>query len=152
MREDHIERVFPSYFGNLTLPPEAKEQEIEVFRACRTHKLERESFLCTYEENGFKITAGKREDDPQEYCMSTYAKLRDVRRFVIVDSKYQPPWGLAKGHTRGENGVSCMTKAWKEKHRSSHVDYWLYDGAEPWTAFELVDYDAEYEKTISKRE
>lgn len=151
MNGEQMKKVFPAYFSNFQLPAAAKEQEIAVYRACRTHKLERESFLCTYEENGIRITAGGKEDDPQEYCMSTYAKLKDVRRFVVADSKYQPPWTLAKGHTTVKDGVSCGTKEWKEKHKSSHVDDWLYEGAEPWTAFELIDYDEEYERTISKR-
>lgn len=150
MRDEQIKKVFPAFFENFQLPAEAKEQEIAVYRACRTRKLERESFLCTYEENGFRITADGKEDDPQEYCMSTYAKLKDVSRFVVVDSKYQPPWALAKGHTTAKDGVSCATRDWKEKYRSSHVDDWLYEGAEPWTAFELVDYDEELERTVSK--
>ena len=149
MRDEQIKKVFPAFFENFQLPAEAKEQEIAVYRACRTRKLERESFLCTYEENGFRITADGKEDDPQEYCMSTYAKLKDVSRFVVVDSKYQPPWALAKGHTTAKDGVSCATKDWKEC-KSSHVDDWLYEGAEPWTAFELVDYDEELERTVSK--
>lgn len=82
--------------------------------------------------------------------MSTYAKLKDVSRFVVVDSKYQPPWALAKGHTTAKDGLSCATRDWKEKYRSSHVDDWLYEGAEPWTAFGLVDYDEELERTVSK--
>ena len=146
MNGEQMKKVFPAYFSNFQLPAAAKEQEIAVYRACRTHKLERESFLCTYEENGFRITAGGKEDDPQEYCMSTYAKLKDVRRFVVADSRYQPPWTLAKGHTTVKDGVSCGTKEWKEKHKSSHVDDWLYEGAEPWTAFELIDYDEEYDE------
>ena len=151
MNGEQMKKVFPAYFCNFQLPAAAKEQKIAVYRACRTHKLERESFLCTYEENGFRIKVGGKEDDPQEYCMSTYAKLKDVRRFVVADSKYQPPWTLAKGHTTVKDGVLCGTKEGKEKHKSSHVDDWLYEGAEPWTAFELIDYDEEYERTISKR-
>lgn len=145
-----MKKIFPSYFSNFQLPSAAKEQEIEVYRACPTRKLERASFLNTYEQNGFKVTVGKETDDPQEYCMSTYTKLRDVKRFVAVDSRYDPPWALAKGHTTVYDGKSCKSKDWKESCKNSHVDYWLYDGAEPWVAFELTEYEQEHEKNISK--
>lgn len=150
---EKAKKVFPSYFSNFSykIPLAAKEQTLEVYRACPTRKLERESFLNTYEQNGFKVTADKSEEDPQEYCLSTYAKLKDVKRFVTIDSKYQPPWALAKGHTTAEGGMSCQTKEWKVGYHGSHVDYWLYECAEPWTAFELIDYDEEYEKVVSKR-
>ncbi|MBQ9521997.1 MAG: hypothetical protein IJR72_05445 [Oscillospiraceae bacterium] len=145
MTEQLAKKVFPAYFENFTLPETAQEQEIEVYRACRTRKIERESFLNTYEENSFKVPPDKTEDDPQVYCLSTYRKLRDVKRFVIADSKYQPPWALAKGHTTKVDGLSCETKSWKKKFRSSHVDWWLYEGAEPWLAFEVTTYEKETE-------
>lgn len=138
-------KVFPEYFKNFALPGEAIEQEIPVYRACRTHKIEKKSFLNTYEENGFMNSPGALLDDPQEYCLSTFAKLRDVKRFVVIDSRYQPPWMLAKGHTTKIDGVSCKTSDWKPT-KSSHVDWWLYRDAKPWLAFEPVDYNDEYEK------
>lgn len=148
MDERNIRKVFPNYFKNFQLPSEAREQEIVVYRACRSHKLDKESFMNTYEENGFKISVGKQEDDPQEYCMSTCFRLKDIRRFVVIDSKFQPPLSLAKGKTSGRNGVSCITKEWKPSTKSSHVDYWLYENATPWEDFEMVDY--ENEKNISE--
>ena len=143
-------KLFPKYFENIELPTVAKEQVIEVYRACSTRKIERESFLNTYEENGNQISVGGKLDDPQEYCLSTYFKLNDVKRFVVIDSKYQPPWTLAKGHTTKEDGVSCKSKEWK-KTRSSHVDWWLYLGAEPWLVFEEVLYDEEFERISSRK-
>ena len=137
-----IQKVFPAYFANFRMPDAAVEQEINVYRACPTHKIEKASFLNTYEENGFKVTAGGEIDDPQEYCMSTFIRLKDVKRFVIIDSKYQPPWLLAKGKTTKVDGPSCETKAWK-RTKNSHVDWWLYEDAEPWLAFEETNYERE---------
>ena len=43
------EKKFPSYFVNFQIPEWAREQKLEVYRACRTGKVERESFLnCSY--------------------------------------------------------------------------------------------------------
>ena len=157
MTEQLAKKVFPEYFKNFTMPETAQEQEIEVYRACRTKKIERESFLNTYEENGFKVPADKREDDPQQYCLSTYRNPRDIKRFVVADKDYQPleskqyprPWALAKGHTTKEDGLSCMSNTWKtyktqrKAQKDSHVDWWLYEGAEPWLAFEVTTYEEE---------
>jgi len=143
-------KVFPAYFKNFEIPFAAKEQEIEVYRACPTRKIERESFLNTFEENGNKVPVNCSEHDPQVYCLSTFFRLKDVKRFVIIESKYQPPWILAKGHTTKDDGVSCITKQWKPC-ANSHVDWWLYEGAEPWLVFKETTYEEE-RKNISSKE
>ena len=145
-----LKKVFPSYMDHIILPECAREQEIIVYRACKTRKIERESFLPTYEENGFKITAGGSPDDPQEYCLSTFEKPQHLKRFVAINGKYTPPWVLAKGTTSPSCGIACRTKDWKKK-RTSHVDWWLYEGAEPWTFFYEVDYDEERRNDIQNR-
>lgn len=143
MDRERAERIFPTYFKSIELPPEAISQEIAVYRACPTRKIERASFLNTYEENGFCVPPDMDASDPQQYSLSTYSKLKDIRRFVVIDSRYQPPWLLAKGHTTCEGGLSCRTKDWKKGYRGSHVDWWLYEGAEPWVNFKETTYDEE---------
>lgn len=142
---EHMKKVFPKYFSNFEykIPDVAIEQEIEVYRACPTRKLERESFLNTYEENGFKVAVGHDPKDPQQYCLSTCTNLKDIKRFVVHVSKFREPFLLAKGHTTRKGGLSCITKKWKPKQRGSHVDWWLYNDAEPWLAFEVTDYESE---------
>lgn len=144
MDTEKARKVFPAYFDSVQLPAEAIEQEIPVYRACRTRKIEHESFLNSYEENGFAVSPDMDANDPRQFSLSTYINVKDVRRFVVIDSRYQPPWTLAKGHTTIEDGVSCETKKWKKGYKGSHVDWWLYEGAEPWNAFEEASYDEEY--------
>lgn len=150
MDDGKIKKVFPAYFENFELPAVAIEQEISVYRACPTRKIEKPSFLNTYEENGFNVPVGKNINDPQVYCLSTAVNLRDVKRFVVVDSRFQPPFLLAKGHTTKYDGLSCLSKDWK-KASNSHVDWWLYEDAEPWLAFEETSYEKE-QNDISGRE
>lgn len=139
-----LQKAFPAYFECFHLPECAVEQELTVYRACKTRKVEKESFLNTYEENGFSVPAFLEPNDPQVYSLSTFEKLRDIRRFVCIDSKYDPPYALAKGKTVLQCGVACRTKEWRpEKKKSSHVDWWLYEGATPWLYFEEVDYHEE---------
>lgn len=140
-----IQKVFPAYFSNFQLPEAAIEQEINVYRACPTRKIEKASFLNTYEANGFQVPVGMQENDPQVYCLSTAFRLKDVKRFVTIDSSYQPPFLLAKGHTTKVDGLSCKTSDWK-KTKKSHVDWWLYTEAMPWLAFEETTYEHEYEQ------
>lgn len=145
MTTKQIEKKFPAYMENIKLPDCAKEQEFVVYRACRTRKIEKASFLNSYEENGFKVFdyPGLAKDDPQHFCMSVYAKIKDLKRFCSINqTKYQPPYLLAKGVTVGSCGVSCLTKDWK-KTKNSHVDWWLYEGAAPWKYFEEVNYETE---------
>lgn len=149
MNTETVKKVFPNYFKYFEMPTAAREQAILVYRACCTRKLDRGSFLSTYEENGFKNSVGADPEDPQEYCMSTSLTANAVRRFVVVDSKYQPPYILARGYTSPDCGLSCKTIDWKPKTKSKfHVDYWLYENAEPWKDFEAVN----YEECVSKKE
>ena len=56
MNNKQAEKKFPSYFKNFEIPEWAREQELEVFRACATGKVDRESFMNSFEENGYKIS------------------------------------------------------------------------------------------------
>lgn len=151
MKKEKIKKAFPAYMDSIQLPACAQEQEIVVYRACPTRKIEKESFLNSYEENGFVTLAGLLGDDPQQYCLSTYEKAKDLNRFVAVDGKFSPPLLLAKGTTSPECGVSCRTREWKRKQRSSHVDWWLYEGAEPWKYFKEANYDEERASAVQNR-
>lgn len=145
MNEEQIRKKFPAYMDSIELPTCAKEQEIIVYRACRTRRIEKESFLNTYEENGYQILAhpSLEENDPQHFSMSTYVKVKELKRFCSTNQKkYQPPYLLAKGITKGCCGVSCLTSEWKKK-KGSHVDWWLYENATPWEYFVEVNYDEE---------
>lgn len=80
MNKEQAEKKFPSYFENFEIPEWAREQELEVYRACATGRVDKESFLNSYEENGYKISINGDATDPQEYSLSTYLKFRDVKR------------------------------------------------------------------------
>lgn len=145
MNKEQAEKKFPSYFKNFKIPIWAREQELQVFRACATGRVERESFLNSYEENGFQVCPDGAEDDPQEYSLSAYTKLSGVKRFMTMDSRFGVPFKIAQGITNPIHGICLETKEWKrnlgQKSKSSHVDWWLYENAEPWKEFDEVNYD-----------
>lgn len=54
MNNKQAEKKFPLYFNNFEIPEWAREQELEVFRACATGKVDRESFMNSFEETDTK--------------------------------------------------------------------------------------------------
>lgn len=138
-----IEKKFPEYFSNFEIPEWAKPDVLEVYRACSTGRVDRESFLNSYEENGFKPLPGIEITEPSMYSLSTYTKYRDVKRFMSMTSKFGVPYVIATGKTNPEYGVCLETKVWKkmlgEKSKTSHVDYWLYEGSTPWFDFQMCE-------------
>ena len=143
MTKVQAEKKFPSYFEHFQIPEWAREQELEVYRACATGKADRESFLYSYEENGFQISKGGEDNDPQEYSLSTYRKYRDVKRFMAMDSRFGVPFVIAKGITNPIHGICLETKEWKKnlglRYKGSHVDWWLYIDAKPYVEFEVIE-------------
>lgn len=143
MNDKQAKKKFPSYFKNFEIPKWAREQELAVYRACATGKADKQSFLNSYEENGFQISAGGEMDDPQEYSLSVYLKFKDVKRFMTMDSRFGIPFVIAKGITKPVHGICLETKEWKRnlgiKYKGSHVDWWLYDDAEPYREFEVIE-------------
>lgn len=149
-----LNRMFPDYFERYNIPPEmAYNEEIEVYRACKTNKLEKESFLPTYEENGYRFIEEKDEYDPSTFSLSVYEKPRDVKRFAITNSDIRPPYKIAKGITLFIYGKLLRTKEYKKNYRkSSHIDWWLYKDAKPYESFELIDDFNEYMESRRKGE
>ena len=121
-----VKKAFPAYFNHFDLPAWARPQELCVYRACATGKTDRESFLNTYEENGFCVLPGADESDPSQYSLSTYTRFRDVKRFMKMTNRYNRPFSIAEGKTNPEYGICLETKEWKqhlgEKSKSSHVE------------------------------
>ena len=141
IRKMSVEKAFPAYFKKFELPVWARPQKLSVYRACATGKVEKDSFINTYEENGFCVLPGADESDPSQYSLSTYMKYKDVKRFMKLTSKYCVPFVIAEGRTNPAYGICLETKEWKqhlgEKTKSSHVDYWLYENATPWLDFHI---------------
>lgn len=146
---DRLEKIFPTYFENFELPEGAKEQTINVFRACRTNLVEKESFLPSFEEKGYCYTDKDDPTNPSVYSLSTYEKPKDVKRFAITNSEYKKPFKIARGVTEPSCGPSQRTKEREKKRKDSHVDWWLYEGAEPFKSgdFNLID---DFEKFLSE--
>lgn len=136
---DELRKKFPPNFPVELLPDGAKEEEINVYRVCRTGKVESASFLPTYLDE----LAMTKENDNQEheigfYSMSTYAKEGDAKRALKFFRGKQPKAVLAYGCTKPVCGPCQRTKE-RKKNAKSHVDWWLYKDAMPHIFFEEVN-------------
>ncbi len=146
---NRIEKIFPDYFDRFQLPEGAKEESIKVYRACRSGKCDKDSFLPSFEESGYVLNPFLSDNDPGQYSLSTFEKPKDVKRFAGVMSDMKVPITIAVGYTNPIHGVVQRTKE-RTKKRTSHVDWWLYKKARPYEEFEVIeDFDV-YMKNYNK--
>jgi hypothetical protein len=133
-----IEKIFPDYFKRFELPDGAREEYIKVYRACRSGKCDKASFLPSFEENGYVLNPLVSETDPGQYSLSTYEKPTEIKRFASIISDMKVPYQIAIGYTNPIHGLVQRTRERKRK-RTSHVDWWLYKDASPYSEFEIID-------------
>lgn len=141
MNKENAEKKFPLYMKNIKLPEGARFEEIEVYRVCRTGKVEPESFLNTYEEmlqNSVQIR-DLDLDDVKTYSMSCNSKEKDIKRKLYFFNKKQAGIPIvAKGITAIDCGKMQFTKEREKTSDKSHVDFWLYESAQPHLYFKEV--------------
>jgi len=155
LKENNVEklaRIFPDYFELFELPQGAHEERIKVYRACRTGCCDKESFLPTYEERGFRHFENEDHTDPGIYSLSTYENPKHIKRFVALTSDYSVPYKIAVGYTEPEYGLVQRTSERIPKRKCrSHVDWWLYQNANPQEVFEIIpDFEEYLEKFLEE--
>lgn len=138
-----IEKIFPDYFQRFKLPDGAREESIKVYRACRSGRCDKNSFLPSFEENGCVLNPMADSTDPGQYSLSTFEKPKDVKRFASIISDMKVPYQIAVGETNPRHGVVQRTKE-RTKKRTSHVDWWLYKDSSPYDEFEMINNFEEY--------
>lgn len=144
-----IEKIFPDYFQRFKLPDGAREELIKVYRACRSGKCDKASFLPSFEENGCVGNPFVDLTDPGQYSLSTFEKPKDVKRFAGVMSDMKVPYQIAVGETNPRHGLVQRTRE-RTKKRTSHVDWWLYRDASPYDEFEMIVNFEEYFQNYMK--
>jgi len=136
--EERLKKIFPDYFERFELPEGAREEEIKVYRACRSGKCDKASFLSSFEQNGYALAPNADPADPSEYSLSTYEKPNHVKRYCSLTSDMGIPYTIAYGVTSPKHGLAQRTKERKKKC-GSHVDWWLYQDARAYEDFCVLD-------------
>lgn len=147
-----IDKIFPEYFNRFELPKGAKEEAIKVYRACRSGKCDKDSFMPSFEESGFVLNPLADPTDPGCYSLSTYEKPTHIKRYANSISDMKVPYTIAIGYTEPRHRVVQRTKE-RKKVKSSHVDWWLYKDARPYEEFEIIDnFDEHLQNNIRERD
>lgn len=110
-----IEKIFPDYFDRFEMPAGAREENIKVYRACRSGKCDRDSFLPSFEENGFALNPLADPTDPGQYSLSTFEKPTHVKRFAGAISDMKVPYQIAIGMIKPKAWSGTKDKGEKEK-------------------------------------
>ncbi|NBI66427.1 hypothetical protein D1646_06290 [Pseudoflavonifractor sp. 60] len=137
MTRDEIKKKFPVDFPVDLLPEEASEEHIVVYRICRTGKVEPASFLPTYRDELAHTKENEGEMDIGLFSLSTYEKPRDARQKLKFFRGFQPEAIAARGVTVSCCGLVQRTRA-RTGTKNSHVDWWLYEGAQPHEYFHKI--------------
>lgn len=138
MTRDEIKKKFPIDFPVYLLPEEAAEENIVVYRICRTGEVEPDSFLPTYRDELARTKENEGETDIGFFSLSTYEKLRDARQRLKFFRGFQPEAIAARGVTEKCCGLVQRTRE-RTGTKSSHVDWWLYKGAQPHVYFHKME-------------
>ena len=135
---EQIKKKFPSSLPVEKLPAGAKAMEIEVYRLCVTGVVEPDSFLPTFMDPTQKNLKNMDRNDISYYSLSTFEKERDVYRlYKFFKQKRHPKTIIAKGITAISCGI-VQRSAERTGASTSHMDWWLYENAEPYRFFSAV--------------
>ncbi len=131
---------FPQGFHDKLLAVGAKEQELKVFRICKSGLINEDAFVGTMEES---LRRGKRRkfrdpDDVGNYSTSCHLKISDSRKILQHALRNPPHAIIAEGTIRPEKGLSQITAERKAECLDSHVDWWIYVDAQPHLDFKEV--------------
>lgn len=132
---------YPKDFAKKILPQGLPDIELDVFRVCTNGIINRESFYSTFME----ITFGgkpapygweKRQYEPGIYSVSCNDTEDGVRHPLKCLVKHHPKAIVAHGKASSIFGPLQRTVDRAPDYPDqSHIDWWLYEGADPSSLF-----------------
>lgn len=127
-------KCFPPDFETRILPKGAKKENIAVYRVIKYGTINRDGFLSTFEEVKRRlIPQGKRDmNAPGTYSTSCNIDRCDAEYALSMFMRHHPKAFIAIGKTEATCGP-CQRTREREPDRDthSHVDWWIYEDAEP---------------------
>ena len=133
--------MFPGKFETEILPEGAKTESKPVYRVIKYGSINRESFISTYEEIQRGLIPPKKRmnlSDPGLYSTSCNIEYSEAEYALNIFMRHQPKVFIAKGETEGKCGP-CQLTAERETRTDTHVDWWIYEEAEPQMYFDEVE-------------
>lgn len=129
---------FPDNFEETILPKDAKCDNKSVYRVIKSGKIDRESFISTFEEIKRGLIPPRKTvkmDEPDIYSTSCFMDYSDAEYILKLIMRHYPQPFIAKGVTEGTCGPSQIT-AERKQVDNSHVDWWIYENSYPQDYFE----------------
>lgn len=134
---------FPDNFEDEILPSDVHFEKKFVYRVMKKGVIDREGFISTCEEVQRGLRPRHKRDvleDPSYYSTSCNGDLEDARSAVELLSGHHPKAIIAQGVI---NPPACgpwqLTEERTGKSNNSHIDWWVYDDAEPQNDFKELN-------------
>lgn len=137
---------FPKNFETDILPKEAKFKYKSVYRVIKSGTINREGFISTHEEIERGLIPPKKRlspQDPGRYSTSCNIEYEDAEYMLNVFMRHHPRPVIAKGTTEITCGPCQLTSERDVNRKDSHVDWWVYEDADPQEYFREVEKSAE---------
>lgn len=131
---------FPKNFETDILPKGAKKENKSVYRVIKNGIINRDSFIGTYEEIQRGLIPPKKRmnlNNPSLYSTSCNIEYSEAEYALNIFMRHYPNPFIAKGETDGTCGP-CQLSSEREERNDTHVDWWIYEEAEPQTYFSEV--------------
>lgn len=139
-------KIFPENFERDILPKGAEFSNREVYRIIKNGTIDRDSFISTFEETerGLRPKPKRNYDleDPGIYSTSCNEDYNDACYLLKVFMRHYPKPKIAIGVTEKSCGPSQLTSE-RTKNMDSHVDWWIFDEANPQCYFKEVNENEE---------
>lgn len=138
-------KCFPENFESEILPKEAQEKNIPVYRIIKHGKIDRDSFISTFEEMQRKMIPSSKKarklSDPGLYSTSCNIAYNEAEYALKMFMRHNPKAFIAKGETEKTCGPCQLTSDRDKKQKNTHVDWWVYEEANPQIYFKKVEID-----------
>ena len=131
---------FPQNFETDILPQGARKENKAVYRVIKYGAINRESFIGTYEEIKRGLIPPKKImdlNDPGLYSTSCNIDYMEAEYATRLFMRHHPKAFIARGETEGTCGP-CQVTSEREQRTDTHVDWWIYEDAEPQVYFQKV--------------
>lgn len=132
---------FPDNFETEILPNGARQENKRVYRIIKYGALNKKSFYSTFQETQENLRPvpkrGMDLSDPGTYSTSCNMEYDEAAYMLKIFMRHNPKVFIAVGETEGSCGP-CQLTSEREERTDTHVDWWIYDEAEPQVFFEEV--------------
>lgn len=134
-------KCFPENFETEILPKGAKEENKSVYRVIKYGTIDRDSFISTYEEIQRGMIPPKKRlnlNDPGIYSTSCNMDYSEAEYALNMFMRHHPKAFISEGETEKTCGP-CQLTSEREERKDTHVDWWVFEEANPQMYFKEVD-------------